>query len=120
MHPLIRIGLMAHTLRLRIPVIRLSSGWLIEWFEQTMEWLCVRRAAVRQIDAELETATARLESVRPLVAACLRNDTPAHRRQVLAAIDAEITAAHATHAATEQTASGLVPECPPTLWKPKA
>lgn len=92
--PLILALLLALRLRAVFPQIRQSATLLVQW---TREQLGLQRTW----QAEAETLAAKLDATRAEISAALRNDPPAHRRKIEAALD-EIhrhQLAHAAHLA---------------------
>ena len=92
--PLILALVLALRLREVFPAIRQSATLLVQWCREQL-------GLQRTWQAEAETLAAELDAQRTAISAALRNDPPAHRRKIEAALD-EIhrhQLAHAAHLA---------------------
>jgi len=101
--PLILALVLSLRLRAVFPAIRQSATLLVQW--------CREQLGLQQTwAAEAETLAQELESQRTAITEALRNDTPARRRKIEAALD-EIHRHQLAHAAN------LAPRAPARLLR---
>lgn len=101
--PLILALVLALRLRTVFPAIRQSATLLVQWCREQL-------GLQRTWQAEAETLAAELAAQRTAISAALRNDPPAHRRKIEAALD-EIHRHQLAHAAN------LAPRAPARLLR---
>jgi hypothetical protein len=101
--PLLLALLLSLRLRAVFPQIRQSATLLVEW---TRAQLGLQKTWA----SEATSLTDELTAQRAAITACLRNDPPAHRRKIEAALDA-IHAHQLAHAAS------LAPQAPAHLLR---
>ena len=89
--PLILALVLSLRLRTVFPAIRQSSTLLVQWCRAQL-------GLQRTWQAEAETLIGELDAQRDAISEALRNDPPAHRRKIEAALD-EIHRHQVTHAA---------------------
>ena len=101
--PLVLALVLSLKLREVFPQIRQSATLLVQW---TRAQLGLQRTWA----TEAETITAELDAQRALITDCLKNDPPAHRKKIEAALD-EIHRHQLAHAAS------LAPRAPARLLR---